>query len=160
MRIREFEAHDLPSIRSCVEELQEYERRLDPRLPPGNEIVDPYVELMFERCKKWNGAVFIAETSGRVVGFICICSKYRSEEPEEGPKEYGYVSDLVVTPSERGKGCGRALLERAETFAKMAGTLWLRVGVLASNESARALYDAAGYRPYLEQLEKQLEVDE
>jgi ribosomal protein S18 acetylase RimI-like enzyme len=125
-------------------------------MPPGAEIADAYVELMLVGCREWKGTFFVAEVSGRVAGFVCVWSKYRSDEPHEGPKEYGLVTDLVVVPAARGKGLGRALLEQAEAFAKKADVRWLRVGVLSSNRGARALYSTAGYRPYLEYLEKEL----
>jgi ribosomal protein S18 acetylase RimI-like enzyme len=158
LRIREFESRDLPGIRSCVVILQDHERGIDPRMPPGPEIADEYVEHMLERCKAWKGTIFVAEDSGRVAGFVCIWSKARSDEPQDGPKEYGLVSDLVVVPEARGTGLGRALLKRAETYARRAKARWLRVGVLSSNRGARALYSAAGFQPYLEYLEKELDV--
>lgn len=156
MRIREYEERDLPAIRACVMALQDYERALDARMPPGAEMVDAYMTRMLERCRTSKGTIFVGERSGAVVGFVCIWSRVTSDEPNEGPKEYGLVSDLVVLPAFRGRGAGRALLARAEAYAREHDVRWLRVGVLSKNEPALALYARAGYEPYLTYLEKQL----
>lgn len=126
-------------------------------MPPGPEMADAYTARMLERCRLWKGVIFVGVDGGEVAGFVCVYARARSEEPDEGPKEYGLVSDLVVLPAFRGSGMGRALLERAESHARRADVQWLRVGVLSSNEAARTLYSRAGYRPYSEYLEKELE---
>ena len=51
---------------------------------------------------------------------------------------------------------GAALLDACEDLARAAGQRWLRLGVLAANERARAFYARQGYGEILLTLEKRL----
>jgi ribosomal protein S18 acetylase RimI-like enzyme len=76
-------------------------------------------------------------------------------EPDEG-QAYAHVSDLVVLSAYRRRGIGRALLERAEAYARGAGARTLRVGVLVKNEAAGRLYRRIGFNDYTIQMLKPL----
>lgn len=158
--VRDYEpAKDADGIRACTIELQDFERRLDPRMPRGEEIVDDYLIQLVGRCAKYAGKVIVAEVNQDIAGFISVWTRVPSEEMDEGEFEYGYVSDLVVRRSSRGHGLGRALLEAAEAYARDSGARWLRIGVLAENSGARALYRACGFDDYSIELEKALNRD-
>jgi ribosomal protein S18 acetylase RimI-like enzyme len=155
--IRGFDpARDQEALRAGCVTLQDYERAIDPRMPPGEEIADAYLELMLARCREFDGAVLVAEQEGAVVGFVTIWSRYRSTEPDDDPSEYGFISDLVVSAKHRGDGIGRALLRAAEDRARQAGARALRLSVKAGNEIARTLYAAEGFEPFEVYLEKEL----
>ena len=155
--IREFDekAH-LAGVRACLIELQDFERSLDPRLPSGAEIVDDFIPKMMVRCATCDGMVLVAELNEAVVGFVTILAKVKSEEIEEGDIEYGLVSDVVVASKYRKQGIGRKLLEAAESYAKLHGVRWLRIGVLAENHSADGLYDSMGFKRLYIEREKEL----
>jgi ribosomal protein S18 acetylase RimI-like enzyme len=155
--IRDYEpAHHRDQVRSCIVELQEFERALEPSLPRGEDMADAYLTFLLDRCSKTAGRVVVAETDHRVVGFIALLARVVPEEPDEGQTPYAYISDLVVLPRYRRRGVGRALLERAEALARSSGARVLRVGVLAKNESAARLYRVAGFSDYQRQLAKRL----
>lgn len=157
MLIRDFnEKLDLDSVRDCVIELQDFECRLDPRMPPGADIVDAYVPHMLERCRQCEGKVLVAEVDGKVAGFATILTTVRSEEIDDGDLEYGLVSDLVILEKFRKLGLGRRLLEEAEAFAKECDVRWLRIGVLARNKAAVGLYSSMGFADHYVELEKDL----
>src|SRR5688500_2705838 len=62
MAVREYCApDDLPAVRMCLIELQEFERALDPRVPPGATIADAYLDGLFRRCDQLAGQLFVAE---------------------------------------------------------------------------------------------------
>ena len=155
--IREFDekAH-LAGVRACLIELQDFERSLDPRLPSGAEIVDDFIPKMMVRCATCDGMVLVAELNEAVAGFVTILAKVKSEEIEEGDIEYGLVSDVVVASKYRKQGIGRKLLEAAESYAKLHGVRWLRIGVLAENRSADGLYDSMGFKRLYIEREKEL----
>ncbi len=152
------ESTHLHSLRECVVELQDFEHGIDPRIPPGIDIVDDFVPRMLQRCKQCDGKVLIAEVNGEVAGFATILSKVRNEEPEEGDYEYGLVSDLMVVPRFRKQGLGRQLLEAAESYARARGVKWLRIGVLAANQGADRLYSSMGYSRLHVEREKDLSI--
>jgi uncharacterized protein (TIGR00290 family) len=148
---------DAPALRACFVELQEFERRLEPDLPPGEEVVDAYLPLLFERCIRHKGRVFVADQGGRVVGFASVLAEVPPEEPDESPAPYALLADLAVLPQARRGGVGRALVERAEAHARAEGASVIRLEVLARNAGARALYAAAGYGERLLLLGKRLD---
>ena len=153
--IREYDAvRDRKPLRTCVVELQDFERGLEPTLPKGEEMADRSLAHMLRRCDESLGRVFVAEEDGTVVGFVGVLGRV-VPEPDES-QAYAYVSDLVVLPAYRRHGLGRALLERAAAFARGKGAKTLRVGVLARNEGAARLYRSLGFGDYTIQLNKPL----
>ena len=155
--IRKFdECTHLDGLRECLVELQDFERQLDPRMPPGSDIVDEYIPQMLDRCIECDGRVLIAEVDGEIAGFATILTKVSSGELEDGDLEYGLVSDLMVVKRYRSQGLGRKLLEEAESFARANGVKWLRIGVLAGNQAADKLYSSLGFSGIYIEREKDL----
>lgn len=141
-------------LQECLVELQDFERRIDPRMPPGATIVEPYLAEMFKRCKECGGRILVAEVDGNVAGYATILPKVRSEQLEDGDVEYGLISDLVVLKAYRGSGLGKKLLAAAEQYARTCNVKVLRIGVLAGNAAAENLYASAGFSPFYSELEK------
>ncbi len=136
---------DRPALRACFVELQDVERAIDSRLPPGESIADDDLDVMFQRCREFRGVVLVAETEGHIAGFVTIWTRYCSSEPDDNPAEHGYITDLVVSASQRGRGIGRQLLDAAEMQARKAGSTWIELSVKAGNRVAQSLYASAGY---------------
>ena len=157
MKIREYEpSRDRQAVRTCFVDLQDFERKLDPRIPPGEQVADAYLDLMYRRCQEFDGALLVAEVDGVVVVFVTVLTRYRSPEPDDDPLEHGFVSDLVVLAAHRGRGFGRSLLRPAEAQARSAGAGVLRLSVKAGNAAALALYSGEGFAAWEIYLEKPL----
>jgi GNAT superfamily N-acetyltransferase len=137
--------NDAEALRACVIELQEYERGYAPGMPPGPEMVGPYVALMMKRCELFRGTIFLAETEDRVVGLASVWGRVTSDEPDDDPSAYAYLSDIVVLSGYRGRGVGRALMQTAEGYARECGMSVLRVRMLARNGGARTFYAKHGF---------------
>lgn len=154
--IREYRDGDALGLRECVIELQEFERRIDPRLRPGEAMADEYVAQMLERCRRWAGAIFVAESNGVIAGTVAICARVPFEELDDPPGEFALVSDLVVRSAFRRSGIGAVLLAAAERYARASGATELRIGVLSENRAAHDLYVRSGFVAYLVTLAKPL----
>ena len=78
------------------------------------------------------------------VGFV----GYRVHPASPGMSEYGEVEVLAVDPPARGRGVGRALLDRAVTDLRVAKVpvILLQTGGDDGHAPARALYESAGFR--------------
>jgi ribosomal protein S18 acetylase RimI-like enzyme len=137
-------------------ELQDFERTVEPALPTGEAMADGYIDHLFACCAKWQGKMFVAETDGSVVGFVCVYGRVPQEELDESPEPYGFVSDLVVMPAYRNAGIGQRLLETAEAYARTCGVGEIRIGVLQRNGGALRLYERLGFRQYRIELTKRL----
>jgi ribosomal protein S18 acetylase RimI-like enzyme len=147
---------DRNDLRSCIVEMQEFERSVEPMLPCGAEMADAYVELLLNRCSGTSGRVFIAEVDQTVVGFIGVIARVAPKEPDEEATPYTYISDLVVLPTYRRRGIGSALLRHAEAYARDCGMTVLRINVLAKNQVAGQLYRTFGFSDYRIELLKRL----
>lgn len=144
--IREFEAADAEQVERCFVELQNFERRIEPRRVDGERVAKKYLAYMFDRCAQTRGKVFVLEADGRVVGFVSVWAKVKANGWVNEESEMAYVSDMVVLSEYRGRGWGRALLRRAEDYALEQGATMLGIGVLAENVGARRLYNDFGFR--------------
>jgi len=157
LRIRDYDpSRDSHVLRACFVDLQDFERRLDLRIPPGEQIADSYLDLMFQRCREFEGVVLVADVDRVMVGFVTILTRYCSSEPDDDPRAHGFVTDLVVLAAHRGSGVGRSLLRAAEARAREAGAPVLRLSVKAGNTAALNLYSAEGFAELELYLEKPL----
>ncbi|MGI8734133.1 MAG: GNAT family N-acetyltransferase [Pyrinomonadaceae bacterium] len=86
------------------------------------------------------GAIFVvARQNGKALG----CGAIRPLEP--GVAE---VKRMFVAPEARGRGIGRAVLEKLETLARELGYCAIRLETGLKQPEAIALYEAAGFKPY------------
>jgi GNAT superfamily N-acetyltransferase len=86
--------------------------------------------------------VFVAESpDGQVVGWVqaCVRAVLVADRHAE-------VEGLVVDASWRGKGIGRALMKRAEQWARQRGCKVVRLRSNVVREGARPFYEALGYK--------------
>lgn len=87
-------------------------------------------------------AVFVAEDGdGTPLGFIHL----HADTEHYIHEEHGHVEDLIVASAGEGRGVGRALLEKAEEWARSRGYRWLTLNVFAENQRAREVYKRLGY---------------
>lgn len=156
--IRQYRGGTDDAALRCLEvELQEFERTVEPALPPGEAMADAYIAHLFACCAKWQGRMFVAEDDGVVAGFVCVYGRCPQEELDESPEPYAFVSDLVVMPAHRNTGIGQRLLATAEAYARECGVAELKIGVLQRNGGALRLYERLGFRQYRIELTKRLD---
>lgn len=85
-------------------------------------------------------AVFAAEDGGRVIGWVHVQERPLLEEDLAAE-----VCSIVVLDSSRGKGAGRALMARAEDWARGRGLedVFLRSNVV--RKDTHRFYEGLGY---------------
>jgi GNAT superfamily N-acetyltransferase len=99
-------------------------------------------------------AVLIAEDAdGTPLGLIHL----RAVTEHYNQEEHGHVEDLIVAPGGEGRGVGRALLEKAEEWARGRGYHWLTLNVFAENLRAREVYRRFGYGEDMVKYVKELD---
>ena len=154
--IRQADERDSAGLEVCFDELQSFEHSIESNRAEPSLIRDAYIRGLFDDCAKSSGAIFVAEMSHRVVGFVCVLSRLDSEDIIERDREHAYVTDLVVLEPYRKSGIASKLMRVAEAHAFLSGARRLRVGVLAMNSGAHDLYRKLGYRDREIVLEKTL----
>ena len=81
---------------------------------------------------------FLAEEGGQVCGYGCMIVMFENAE----------IANIAVASPYRGRGLGRAILERMHYTAKSLGAERCILEVRVSNETAIRLYEKCGYTAY------------
>ena len=89
--------------------------------------------------------VLVAEDEGRVVGYVYAEIQGTRWMDLRGPS--GYVHDVYVDESARGRGAGRKLLEAALAWMREQGRLQVTLFTRTQNERAQRLFASLGFRP-------------
>ena len=97
--------------------------------------------FLAERIKRTESVIFLAMLDGAAVGFTQLYPSFSSVSM----KRLWVLNDLFVAPEARRSGAGRALLERAERWAKETGAKGLTLSTELTNATAQRIYEAAGW---------------
>jgi len=131
---------DVPIILSLIRELADYER--EPDAVVTNEA--GLREVLFG--PKPSAEVLLAFEGKEPVGFAVYFYNFSTWLGRPGL----YLEDLFVRPSDRGKGYGRALLERLARIAQARGCGRMEWAVLDWNDPAIQFYKKLGAEPMTE----------
>jgi ribosomal protein S18 acetylase RimI-like enzyme len=95
----------------------------------------------YEHSKKFGAYFLAARSSGKLAGWVQID---KSTDWVTG-KEIGWINDVYVKKSYRGKGFATALLKQALEEMKEMDYDEVRLNVYSSNEQAIKLYEKLGF---------------
>jgi len=98
---------------------------------------------------------FVAESSGRIVGFIN--GHTRDTPPPLVDKTTGAVDNLTVASEFRGKGIGRRLMTAAMEWFASHGAKSVKLSSALRNEGALGFYEALGFERHTVSMWKSLE---
>jgi L-amino acid N-acyltransferase YncA len=129
--IRGLEERDWPAVRAIFEE--------------GIATREATFETEVPSWEDWDGAHLslrlVTEEDGAIVGWAAL-SPYSARECYRGVAE----SSVYVAERARGRGIGRALMERLVRDSEEAGFWTLQAGVFPENEESLALHRRCGFR--------------
>jgi phosphinothricin acetyltransferase len=129
--IRGLEERDWPAVKAIFEE--------------GIATRAATFETEVPSWEDWDGAHLslrlVAEEDGEVVGWAAL-SPYSARECYRGVAE----SSVYIAERVRGRGIGRALIERLVRDSEEAGFWTLQAGVFPENEESLALHRRCGFR--------------
>jgi GNAT superfamily N-acetyltransferase len=89
--------------------------------------------------------LLVAEIGGAVVGFVHVIVRDTPEIPIFVQRRYAIVDSLAVRQEHQRSGVGRALMERAHTWARIKGATSIELNVYAFNRAAERFYRKLGY---------------
>jgi len=108
--------------------------------------IEPY--MSGDRTERW-----IAETAAHeLLGYLIL-----GESGFMTPEAQGFIYDVWVTPSRRGEGVGKFLVEWASDWARQRGYRKIKLEVSETNARARHVYESLGFRPERRYMGKSLE---
>lgn len=133
---------DMPDILNLIE--IGFQSELDPQgwkmLDQMRRIYSPgnVTQSIYQRTSDTVGFVWVQDA--RIVGNLSL--RYALPRSSRGR----LIGNVVVHPDYRGRGIGRALMERAIDTARDQGAHWIGLEVRASNAIAHRLYEHLGFR--------------
>ena len=118
------------------------------------------VEEMESLFRQWLGQesfrAYLARQDNRPVGYIAVRLVDRPGNVLMSRRRYLDVEQIGIVPDERGRGVGRALLEKVKEFARQQGLQRIELNVWAENAEAQRAFAAWGFRTQSERMTLEL----
>ena len=160
MEIIEYTSKYLEDVRDLLTELEEYLVSIDKddldRVHP--EYHEKMALIDLEEIKNNNGKCYLAIENDKVIGLIMgIIVKFDEYDylDYKCPKE-GEITELIVSNKVRGKGIGKALMEKMEEYFKSCDCEYILVDIFAYNDKAINFYNKMNYHPRMYRSIKKL----
>lgn len=98
--------------------------------------------FLHDRLTKHDSAIFIASDCAKAAGFVQLYMTHSSLQLAPAL----LLEDLFVNPGSRGRGIGRALLDRAREHALQIGAAGMFLETAHDNLRAQRVYERAGWQ--------------
>ena len=148
MVVREAQHQDLDQIVALWSRLMAHHQPLNPRLYQTEDHSQAtYRTFVGRQVNSDIGLVLVVEDDGRIAGFLLGSQGRRS--PVYAVRTVGMIYDLVVHPSHRRKGLGRALVEHAQSAFLASGIDDIQVNYDPKNSEACSFWQSLGYETLL-----------
>ena len=141
---REATATDLHALCALGEEVNAVHHAAFPAIFAGPGAAD-------RDAAHWKGSIgrddattFVAESQGALIGFVTVGIVSESHSLLQ-PMRFGRVGSVGITASQRGRGIGRELMQRAQDWVALRGGAEVRLNVWAFNTHALHVYEELGY---------------
>lgn len=144
MSIRDATKGDVPAVLPMVRRMYEIHAAWDrEKYTPEGDPGERYGGWLMHRVDDPMSIFLVAEEGGAVVGYLVATPA--SDMGIYRYREHGFIHDVYIDPSHRGRGLGRAMVEEAVRRFTAAGITQLRLETAAPNEEARRLFRAFGF---------------
>ena len=130
------EEQDTPLILDFIRRLADYEHLLD-------QVVADEATLADQLFEKKNAEVLFALEDGKEVGFALFFHNFSTFLGRAGL----YLEDLFVLPEHRGKGYGKAILQRLAAISRERGCGRMEWWCLDWNQPSIGFYKSLGAEP-------------
>jgi ribosomal protein S18 acetylase RimI-like enzyme len=154
--IRRATAADMPALGKLGASLLRTHYGFDPQrfMAPRGDPESGYAWFLGTQLKEDDVAVFVAERSGAVIGYV-----YAGMEPQswkELRESAGFVHDVVVAPEAQRTGVASALVEAACEWLRSIGAPRVVLWTAEKNESAQRLFTRLGFRRTMIEMTREL----
>ena len=156
--IRKAELRDLPAIEDLYAILFQGMADLEPTYMKAARQDEAFVASVIQEENDFT--VFVVEDEGGIQGFAITQLQQSPPYNAFVQQRCVYLMDLVVHPSTRGKGYGKALIQRVKEWGIEKQAAYFELSVLTRNTQAIALYEREGLRPFNQSMRMRLESDE
>jgi GNAT superfamily N-acetyltransferase len=144
---------DIPTIVELWHELQLANCGYDKRLAVKPSAQSWYEGFMGLQIDHDNAIVVVADLDGKVVGYGFGQVMQR---PTLADGDCGYIADLCVAPSARGRGVGRRIFLEIRSWFFRVGIRHIEVQVVRSNPASQAFWRKMGFDEFLRTLRSEM----
>ena len=154
--IRRATTADLPALGKLGASLLRTHYGFDPQrfMAPRGDPESGYAWFLGSQLKEDDVAVFVAERSGDVIGYV-----YAGMEPQswkELREKAGFIHDVVVAPEAQRTGVASALVESACEWLQSIGAPRVVLWTAEKNDSAQRLFTRLGFRRTMIEMTREL----
>lgn len=109
---------------------------------------EQFRDYLLEVLEKRDAVVYVAETEGRVVGYVLALI---FDNPRLfALKRYGFIGEMSVAGDHRRSGVGRELWARAEGWFRRKGIEVVQLNVSPRNTGGKSFWASLGFEDFLE----------
>lgn len=144
MIIRFAKPSDIPRLVELWTELMDFHVPFDPAYTRSSDAVDNWIKYVESKFDDDNCRLFVAETGGKVVGYVgAVVKQY---PPVFEVLNYGFIEEIAVTREFRQQGIGGQLAQAAEQWLRSTGVNQIDVKIDVANEASLALFRGRGFQ--------------
>jgi ribosomal protein S18 acetylase RimI-like enzyme len=147
---------DYPRAHAVIAETFSFHQQAEPEFFQKSDSPPPTLATIEALLGDDSGAWFLAEHQGEVIGFVTVQLRPPAQEPYLVPERRALVQNLGMLTGWRSQGIGRALMERAEGWARQHGATILVLNVWEFNTGALSFYETLGYSGFSRNMWKAL----
>lgn len=148
VRVRTATAEDRGALLALLQRVEAMHAALQPRFfrsPPGGEAAGERGEAIDRALAARDEVVFVAERAGAIEGMAHVRLFDTPRRATQVAVRRALLESLVVADEARRNGVGRALVEAAASWARLAAAEELLLTVWDGNEGAERFYDRLGF---------------
>ena len=154
--IRRAAAADMPALGKLGASLLRTHYGFDPQrfMAPRGDPESGYAWFLGTQLKEADVAVFVADRSGTVIGYV-----YAGMEPiswKELREAAGFIHDVVVAPEAQRTGVATALVESACEWLRSIGAPRVMLWTAEKNDPAQRLFTRLGFRRTMIEMTREL----
>ncbi|MGH6993777.1 MAG: GNAT family N-acetyltransferase [Caulobacteraceae bacterium] len=156
IRIRAARTEDAPALGRLGALLVALHHDFDAErfIAPGPATPHGYGSFLVSQLDRPDALVLLAEDQGEVAGYVYAALEGNDWMALRGPA--GAIYDLVVEPHRRRQGVGARLLEHAVKALAALGAPRVVLSTAAKNGAAQSFFAAAGFRPTMIEMTREL----
>ena len=147
---------DVPGLGRLGALLVRTHHDFDPKrfIPPTRQTEQGYASFLGSQLEEANAGVLVAVQDGEVIGYTFSGMEGQDWMSLRGPA--GVLYDIIVHPDRRGLGVARMLLDATVARLKSLGAPQIVLSTAERNTSAQRLFGAAGFRPTMIEMTREL----
>jgi ribosomal protein S18 acetylase RimI-like enzyme len=143
---------DIPALIDLQRQLTSFHDVIETRIHGNPDVESYFTDWIHKNLNDEKSALFVAETDGKVVGFI---SGIVIETKAFVPNQFGYISFTCVDEAYRFHGIGKLLVDEMKSWFKSRGLSHARVRVALKNSVSTRFWRSQGG----EEMEEDLFID-